>query len=344
MNDIDEKVRKIFSEEQIPPVRFDYKIKNTLDDIKTKKKSNLNILKVCIYTVCCSIILLTGVVFAKDIENYIKKLFVNSTDAIDLAVENDYVQEIDTSYTYDKNVGIKVDRLILDDLYLDISFNIKVNDEEIKTIRFKDFEIKNDNEQIVYQSKIKKAETFDKLPIYNTVTWINQPIKINDTEFADSILLGLKQEIEEFEKLYISVKSVKVTYIDDEEEIINGNWNFCTEISDEMRDSINYKYSLKENNEFVENCIGTLSTTGMIIELTVKSPIKFEDFNMDVAEEFYINNNGKQYLPEYIDFSTIGDNKLTFHFNNIGIFTENIEILEFNLGLYNSKIELVKSK
>ena len=344
MNDIDEKIRKTLSEEQIPPIRFDYKIKNTLNNLKSKKKSNFRILKVCISSVCCSIILLTGVVFAKDIENYIKKLFVNSTDAIDLAVENDYVQEIDTSYTYDENVGIKVDRLILDDLYLDISFNIKVNDKEIKTIRFKDFEIKNDNEQIVYQSKIKKAETFDKLPIYNTMTWINQPIKINDTEFTDSILLGLKQDVEDFGKLFISVKSLNVIYIGDKEEEINGNWDFCIEINDEMRDSINYKYSLKENNEFIESCVGTLSPTGMIIELTVKSPIKFEEFTMDVAEEFYINNNGKQYLPEYIDFSTIGDNKLTFHFNNIGIFTENIEILEFNLGLYNSKIELVKSK
>ncbi len=344
MNDIDKKIKKTLSEEQIPPIRFDYKIKNTLNNLKSKKKSNFRISKVCISSVCCSIILLTGVVFAKDIENYIKKSFVNSTDAIDLSVENDYVQEIDTSYTYDKNVGIKVDRLILDDLYLDISFNIKVNDEEIKTIRFKDFEIKNDNEQIVYQSEIKQAETLDKLPIYNTVTWINQPTKINDTEFADSILLGLKQKVEDFEKLYISVKSIKITYIDGTEENIKGNWDFCIEISDEMRNSISYKYSLEKNNKFIENCVGTMSPTGMIIELTAKSPIKFEDFTMDVAEKFYINNNGKQYLPEYIDFSTIGDNKLTFHFNNIGIFTENIEILEFNLGLYNSKIELVKSE
>lgn len=70
-------------------------------------------------------VLSTGVVFAKDINNYFSNLFNNSNKAIDVAVENGYVQQIDTGYTYDKDIGIKVENLVLDDLNLDISFNFE---------------------------------------------------------------------------------------------------------------------------------------------------------------------------------------------------------------------------
>ena len=53
-------------------------------------------------------ILTTGVVFAKDIVNFVTSLFTNSTPAIDTAVENGYVQNIDMDYVYSNDIGVKV--------------------------------------------------------------------------------------------------------------------------------------------------------------------------------------------------------------------------------------------
>ncbi len=101
------------------------------------KKVNFKIKK-GIGIAACFAILFSGIVYAKDIENYFKKIFNNSTEAIDKAVENGYVQQENMDYTYDKEIGIKVDNLVLDDLNLDISFNFETKKENIKSIRFND--------------------------------------------------------------------------------------------------------------------------------------------------------------------------------------------------------------
>ena len=63
---------------------------------------------------CICLMFSTGIVFAKDIESYIKKIFNNSTEAIDSAVEEGYVQEIKDDFTYDNGFGIKIDNILLD--------------------------------------------------------------------------------------------------------------------------------------------------------------------------------------------------------------------------------------
>lgn len=311
-------------------------------DITMKNKRNF-IIKKGIGIAACFAIIFSGIVHAKDIENYFKMIFNNSTEAIDKAVENGYVQQENMDYTYDKDIGIKVDNLVLDDLNLIISFNFETKKENVKSIRFNDFVITNDNDKVIYQSEIKHVENFDELPLYSTVTWRNQPMKLSDTTFTDSILIGLKQEIDDFQKIYIDVKTLKVIYTDDKEEIVNGNWKFNVTINDEMRKSINIKYVLSESNEYIQNCTGTLSPTGMIIELTVKTSLNFEEFTPEVAENFYLKNGEQKYVPEYVEFSINGNNQLTFHFNNISTFSNNIESLEFEMGLYDSSIFLIKN-
>ena len=77
-------------------------------------------------------------------------------------------------YTYDKDIGIKVNSLILDDLNLDISFNFETKKENIKSIRFNDFVIINENEKIIYQSEFKSVKNDEELPLYNSLTWMNE--------------------------------------------------------------------------------------------------------------------------------------------------------------------------
>lgn len=128
-----------------------YSIFDKLPD-KPQKNCKQNKLKYALTTVFCSIILVTGVVFAKDIENYIRSLFNNSNEAIDAAVENGYIQHVDTDYAYDNDIGIKVDNLILDELNLDISFIFESQKENIKSIRLEDFTITTETDKVVFRS------------------------------------------------------------------------------------------------------------------------------------------------------------------------------------------------
>ena len=117
---------------------------------KAMSKNNNYKIKKGIAVAACFAIVFSGIVYAKDIEQFIKNIFNNSTEAIDLAVENGYVQQNKMNYIYDKEIGIKVDNLVLDDLNLDISFNFETKKEDVKSIRFNDFIITNDNGKVVF--------------------------------------------------------------------------------------------------------------------------------------------------------------------------------------------------
>ena len=217
-------------------------------------KNSKNIIKKGIGIVACFVVLFSGIVYAKDIENYLKRIFNNTTEAIDKAVENGYIQQENMDYTYDKDIGIKVNSLILDD-----------------------FVIINENEKIIYQSEFKSVKNDEELPLYNSLTWMNEPIKLTDTTYADSILFGLIPEKEEFKELYFHIKSLQIIYEDDTQEIIEGNWKFDLTINEEMRHSANITYSLLEENDYVKSATATLSPTGMFIELKLKEVIDYDN-------------------------------------------------------------------
>lgn len=97
----------------------------------------------------------TGLVFAKDISEFVTKFFTNSNKAIDAAVENGYIQTEEMDFVYDKDIGVKLDSLVLDDLNLNISFNFETKKENIKSIRFENFNITNDNNKVVFRSEFE---------------------------------------------------------------------------------------------------------------------------------------------------------------------------------------------
>ena len=310
----------------------------------TMKKNKVNIMiKRGIGFVACFAIIFSGIVYAKDIENYFKKIFNNSTEAIDKAVENGYVQQENMDYTYDKDIGIKVDSLILDDLNLDISFNFETKKENIKSIHFDDFIITNDNDKVVFSRKFISADNPDELPIYNSVNWGNEQIKLNNTTYSDSILFGLRPEKEEFKELYFDVKSIQIIYYDDTKETIEGNWKFNVKISDEMRRKTANIYNISENNEYIENCTVTISNTGTIVELNSKveiPDITYEIYGVAIMDLIHLKDNEKTYEPCSVEHN---ENYMKIVFEDVGNFIVNSDALELHLDWFNTIIKLNKN-
>lgn len=337
----DDLIKKIKLNIALENFKDDLKEENTLEE--KKHWMSWHIKKKVVTTICICLIVITGGVFAKDVKNYVKNLFNNSNEAIDSAVENGYLQEEDTDYIYDKGIGIKVEKIVLDDLNLDISFGFEIKKENIKSIRLNDFVIKNDNEKVIYTSEFKTAETLDELPLYNSVTWINEPVKKSNTTFADSILFGLRLEKESFKELYFDVKSVKLIYLDDTKEIINGNWKFEVIISDEMRQSSSVTYTLDEENEFVETCTVTISNTGTVGKLIPKVPIPIDYEFMGAPMRIFLVTS-PNYNAYRVDFADYNEWIMDFKIDKLGKYTEDIDYLELYIGFWDTYLFLTKEK
>ena len=318
-------------------------------------KNSKNIIKKGIGIVACFVVLFSGIVYAKDIENYLKRIFNNTTEAIDKAVENGYIQQENMDYTYYKDIGIKVNSLILDDLNLDISFNFETKKENIKSIRFNDFVIINENEKIIYQSEFKSVKNDEELPLYNSLTWMNEPIKLTDTTYADSILFGLIPEKEEFKELYFHIKSLQIIYEDDTQEIIEGNWKFDLTINEEMRHSANITYSLLEENDYVKSATATLSPTGMFIELKLKEVIDYDnmfekarsgEITEDEMHNFILKYNNKTFMPGLktggVARNSDGTIDTTVEYENISSLNEKFDEFEVYIVSFDSTITFVR--
>lgn len=286
---------------------------------------------------CICLVLTTGVVFAKDIDNYIKTIFNNSNKAIDVAVENGYIQQENMEYTYDHGIGIKVDSLILDELNLDIAFNLRIEKENVKSVRLKDFSITNENNKLVFRNNYRYEEGVE-LPLYNSFSWNNAPIKLEEDTFLDSILLGLRPDRENFGELYFEIKSIDVIYINDTKEVIEGNWNFNIKINEKMKEKANIIYKMQENNEYIEDCIGTMSATGMVIDITtkVKIPCELEK----IGKLIHLQNlDNLEYETGFTDW---GDNVMRIYFNTIGTFNEKSDTLKLRFDFFDTTVVLHK--
>lgn len=337
-NELDNLIKTIYSKKISEPPEFEMAIRNAF---KNKKQLFIKQKVMRLATIICSfVVMISGIVYAKDIEKYFKSLFTNTTESIDNAVENGYFQTVDMDFVYDSDIGIKVDNLILDDLNLDISFCFRINDENINSIRFKEFIITNDNGKKIYENETEKVDSIEDVSLFTSLTWENKPVKITNTTFTDSILFGLNQEKESFNKLYFDVKSLSLTYIDNKTEVIDGNWKFSVTLNDEMKKNDNIYYTLLEKNEYVESCTGTLSATGMTIELYLNSYLD-EELRDSLDDMLILKNNNKTFSFDICREDVI-DSKTRFilTYNNIGKFMRSNDRFEVYIKPYNTTIIL----
>ena len=136
--------------------------------------------------------------------------------------------------------------------------------------------------------------------------------------------------------MHFDIKSVDIVYTDDKREVIDGTWKFNVTINDEMRQSENVIYTLAESNEYIESCTATMSNTGTIIELTSKVKIPTDRF---IQDSIFLSSNSATYEGGYIDFN---EERMKIHFENVGNFIENADILNLHLGFFDTTVVLIK--
>lgn len=291
--------------------------------------------KTIVASIC--LILTSSIVFAKEINNYLKQLFNNSNKAIESAIDNNYVQTENMNYIYDNNIGIKLDNLILDNLNLNILINFNTNQKNIKSIRFKDFILTTENDSTIFNSEFEFKDSPEELPLYDSFTWINNPTQINENTFIDSILFGLKTDHEQFNEIKFNIKSLDIIYNDDSQEVINGNWKFNIKINDTMKNNSTVTYIMQEPNQYIKTCKLTISKTGSVLELTTHKKIPDVLFISD-----YISLKSENNLTYNANYTDKGDYILKTHFEELGTYVDNSNQYQLTLDFFKITIPLTK--
>lgn len=260
------------------------------------KKTSKNILKV-VAIACCTMLSITGMVFAKDIGDFVKEtLWGGATKGVDIAVNNGYIANVNTEYQEADGIEISVDSFVMDDNNLDMKFRVKLSDKyNIKNMSFGmelyDLKIVDENGKKVFATHALEAE---EMMIYKT----EKEAKENYDAFCGSYALGGGKIIGENElicslqatksastfpkskKLFVTFTRIHVRK-DQYEQPLNewykGDWRFELDVPKEMynREIITYKVkSCSDENTIIGN--GILSNTSFRIEIPFSTTDKVD--------------------------------------------------------------------
>ena len=104
---------------------------------------------------CCMVLSITGVVFAKDIGNFINNLFgYNASDGVQTAIDNGYIKEVEPTYIESDGIEFSVDSFLIDDYNFDMNLKIKLSDKynvkEMQRLKPLDMKVIDENNEIVF--------------------------------------------------------------------------------------------------------------------------------------------------------------------------------------------------
>lgn len=265
------------------------KAKIAISNCIEEEKGSMNNMKKSIVkiaaVVCLTIISVTGVVFAKDIENFIRNLFgANTSDGVDIAINNGYVSDVKTEAQSAEGIDIQVDSLVMDDFNFAMNFNMildeKYNIDEFETTYFEDLRIVDEQGNIVFSTDYdnhKNEGTSDWEPEYwGGYSFLAE--KINDRQFKVSLSATGNPNLFPKSK-HLNVKFTKInTMIYNEienrpyDKFYEGNWNFEVDVPQEFYNRETVFYKAKSCNDKainIDTIEAVLSNTAFRISIPV---------------------------------------------------------------------------
>lgn len=289
--EFDEKIYNYFAENSEIPQSVKNSINNTKLKEKEKNKFNMyNFNKVAVATLSI-VTISTGIVFAKDIEEFVKNMF-NDKQGIETAIENEYYYENTLSNnTVSQNVKVSAQNMIMDDYTLNINilaeFDDSIDLRNVKSIYTPDiFIVDEDNNILSYSVDLNAVKGFlEEKGLTNCDNEFVINHSINSTlDFGynknddNSVVLTYNSSISEgkfpkSKKIYVGFNTLILKNEDTvnaESQTINGNWLLVIDVPEkfENRDSISYQViNCNNNNLYKDTVVANISETGMKFEM-----------------------------------------------------------------------------
>ena len=250
---------------------------------------------------CASVILTTGIVFAKDIDRYIKTLFNLSEHGIgeqqiESAISDNYIQYDSSKYIKSNDISYKLEYTLLNDINMifSIDFITDFNIDEFTDLAISGLQIKDENgNQIFIDSEDEKIWTKNiaTCMFYNKIERTKEGFKTSVTlvapKFPNINCIYIK-----FDKitLYTLINGKTVT------KEIEGNYNLNLNIDNKYnnRSIINYRFNLIQNDIDLnlERVILTNTGLGITFDSTDYGSVgyKFELFD-NMKNKIYSSTN-----------------------------------------------------
>lgn len=302
--------------------------KNTVKSKVYRIRLKLKELAIIVLVLC---IITTTTVFADEIIDFIISLFTTSRQAIDTAVENDYVQNVDMDFVYDKDIGIKVDYILIDDTNLDVSyvFDCK-SDTNITSVELLDYTITDENENKIYSKYFNSITDF--------FSNLGEQIQLDNSSFRYSTLYTAKNYFPLSNKLIFNINQISIVNNNNNFENINGNWNFEINLEDKFFNRISENY-MASYNQYIDEISTNLTETSLNVVLKINTKIN-NNISSNPENIILTDNDGKKY--DYI-FTKLENDSLHITFD-ISHYNENINNLNLYIKLDDKKIIDIKLK
>lgn len=280
------------------PLSTQSTIENALNSTKPKKENTTNnailLKRVAVFVLSLGVITATTV-YAKDIVNFISRIFTNSNSGIDKAVDNGYVQNVDMDFIRCGDIGVKVDYLLMDDKNLDISFVYKYYGDDIAfdNITFGNLTIKDEQDNVLCLMT-EDDSNINTSNVFGLSTISSNEVEILNNNSARESLLILSNKFPASKLLHIKITDIALMQ-NNNVKYINGNWDFSIRIDDKFVTRNSYEYSSTES-PYVDNIIASLNNTSLSIELKLNT--LFDEATLYRRNSIILKDeNGNKYRP-----------------------------------------------
>lgn len=327
MDELDKKIESTFKSKS-----NDYKLSNkfinrvneTLTTLPNKRKKYTRNIKVVLATSCCSLMLVSGIVFAKDIQEYIINKF-KLGKGIQTAVENGYIAETNNDYLShntnvvnpqskkllnDINLGIKINTYLIDNSNLSLEIKYKfdnklkeiVNIDNLQGIELLDLIIIDDEKRILYDGGAGNKEIFENYCKENNLNYtfgncsenyLNSGLNVFESfeetlENEKSYIYNFYVEDENYpksKKLNLIFTKISFNEASTESVVLNGNWNIELDIPEKMYNRVEGNYSvIKCENDNFDIYAAKLTETGFELGLKING-LENPEYPIELAEE-----------------------------------------------------------
>lgn len=285
----------------------DTKLKISISNFQRKESIKMNKSKNKLFktsiAACLVMTALTGVVFAKDIETFIRNKFGGSTSqGIDIAVNNGYVAEVETEYIKSDGVAVKVDSMLMDDFNLDMNFSVKIDEKydikNFQSIRLENFRIVDETGKMIFNTHDvyfeTEEETREKCYMGGYSIYVSE--EKNDNEFVLTLNTTNPEMFPKSKHLTVTFSKMLAKKADDQYAQYTeheGDWKFEIDVPEEFynRENMTYKVKSCNNSKIDVSKIETLlSNTGFKIhipEMLLTDEVDYEKYHSDNPKSIF---------------------------------------------------------
>ena len=280
-NDFDNIIYKYYKENNQVPQKITEAIWDV--ELKSKKKKIsyfTNVKKVAI-TIISIISITTGIVFAKDISEFIKSIF-NDSEGVDTATRNGYVYTApEKIYSESDNTKTSITDLLMDDYTLDLNmialFEEDIDVTGIEKINIPDIIITDDMNNILFSMNDETIKKYcqEKNLDYNNINKINTAASIfiakanlNNMAFTYNLSTS-ENKFPKSKKIYIKFNTIQLEG-NEKKYTITGNWENSISVPEKFynRKSILYNViNCNNKNVYTDSIKAEVYETGMKFEM-----------------------------------------------------------------------------